>query len=124
MIKLETKSYINRVGAKISALSLGIIDKYEYLTGDKLLPPQQHRIIQEAKFSYSPLRKTSEKQTKTIENHGEKQVETLTFFKAKWMTNTSVSATNEIGWRHISIRVAKSHDTKSSKENKKLTEII
>ena len=51
MIKLETKSYINRVGAKISALSLGIIDKYEYLTGDKLLPPQQHRIIQEAKFS-------------------------------------------------------------------------
>ena len=40
------------------------------------------------------------------------------------MTNASVSATNEIGWRHISIRVAKSHDTKSSKENKKLTEII
>lgn len=81
MIKLETKSYINRVGAKISALSLGIIDKYEYLTGDKLLPPQQHRIIQEAKFSYSPLRKTFEKQTKTIENHGQKQVEALHFLK-------------------------------------------
>ena len=64
------KSYINRVGAKISALSLGIIDNYEYLTGDKLLLPQRQRIIQEAKFSYSPLRKTFEKQTKTIENHG------------------------------------------------------
>ena len=60
----------NRAAAKISALSSGKIDKYEYLTGDEILPPQQHRIIQEAKFSYSPLRKTFEKQTKTIKKHG------------------------------------------------------
>ena len=77
MIKLETKSYINRVGAKISALSLGIIDKYEYLTGDKLLPPQQHRIIQEAKFSYCLLEKALDKETRTIDKYGKKQVENL-----------------------------------------------
>ena len=61
---------INRAAAKISALSSDKIDKYEYLTGDEILPPQQHRIIQEAKFSYLPLRKTFEKQTKTIKKYG------------------------------------------------------
>ena len=29
---------INREGAKISALSSGKIDKYEYLTGEEILP--------------------------------------------------------------------------------------
>ena len=31
---------INTVAAKISALSSGKIDKYEYLTGEEILPPQ------------------------------------------------------------------------------------
>ena len=32
----------------------------------EILSPQQHRIIQAAKFTYSPLGKTFAKQTKTI----------------------------------------------------------
>ena len=32
---------INRKAAKISALSSGAIDKYEYLTGGEILPPSQ-----------------------------------------------------------------------------------
>ena len=48
---------ISRVAAKIYALSLGKIDKYEYLADEEMLPPQQHRAIQVAKFSYSPLGK-------------------------------------------------------------------
>ena len=39
---------INREAAKISALSSGKIDKYEYLTGKELLPPGQKRAIQQA----------------------------------------------------------------------------
>lgn len=39
------------------------IDKYVHLTGEKILPPQQHRIIEEAKFTYSPIGKAFEKQT-------------------------------------------------------------
>ena len=65
---------INREAAKISALSSGKIDKYEYLTGEEILPSNKQQIIGQAKFTYSPLGKAFEKQTKTIEDQGEKQV--------------------------------------------------
>ena len=58
---------INREEAKISALSSGKIDKYEYLTDEEILPSDQSRIIEQDKFIYSPSGKTFEKQTKTIE---------------------------------------------------------
>ena len=29
------------------------MDKYEFLTGEEILPPQKHRIIEQAKFNYS-----------------------------------------------------------------------
>ena len=77
-IKDEKLQYdINREAAKISALSSGKIDKYEYLTGEEILPSNQQQIIQQAKFNYSPLRKALEKQIKTIEDQGEKQVNAL-----------------------------------------------
>ena len=65
---------INREAAKISALSSGKIDKYEHLTGEEILPSNQQQIIEQAKFTYSPLGKAFEKQTKTIEDQGKKQV--------------------------------------------------
>ena len=52
---------IKREAPKIWALSSGKIDKYEYLTGDKILPSNQKQIIQPAKFIYSPLGKAFEK---------------------------------------------------------------
>ena len=70
-IKDEKLQYdINREAAKISALSSGKIDKYEYFIGEEILPSNQQQIIQQAKFSYSPLGKAFEKQTKTIEDQG------------------------------------------------------
>ena len=63
---------INREAAKISALSSGKIDKYEYLTGEEILPPNQQKIIEQAKFTYSPLGKAFEKQTKTTEDQRKK----------------------------------------------------
>ena len=48
---------INWEAAKISALSSGKIHKYEYLTGEDILPSNQLQIIEEAKFTYSPLGK-------------------------------------------------------------------
>ena len=59
---------INREAAKISALSSGKIHKYEYLTGEDILPSNQQQIIEHAKFHYSPLGKTFEKQIKTVED--------------------------------------------------------
>ena len=61
---------INREAAKISALSSGKIDKYEYLTGEKILRSNQKQIIKQARFPYSPLGKAFEKQT-------EKQVDVI-----------------------------------------------
>ena len=68
----EKLYYINREAAKISALSSGKIHKYEYLTGKDILPSNQQQIIEQAKFPYSPLGKAFKKQTKTIEDQGEK----------------------------------------------------
>ena len=77
-IKNEKLQYdINREAAKISVLSSGKIDKYEYLTGEEILPSNQQQIIQQAKCNYSPLGKALEKQIKTIEDQEEKQIKTI-----------------------------------------------
>ena len=52
-IKDEKLQYdINREAAKISALSSGKIDKYEYLTGEEILPSNQQQIIEIYLFSF------------------------------------------------------------------------
>ena len=68
---------INREAAKISALSLGKINKYEYLTGEEILPSNKQQIIEQAKFTYYPLGKAFERQIKTIEDQGEKQLKNM-----------------------------------------------
>ena len=40
--------HIDREAAKISALSSGTIDKYEYLTGEEILPSNQRQILEQA----------------------------------------------------------------------------
>ena len=69
---------INRDEAKISVLSSGKIDKYEYLTGEEILSSDHGRKIEQAKFTYSPLGKAFEKQAKTIEEQGETQMDVVT----------------------------------------------
>ena len=68
---------INREAAKISALSSGKILKYEYLTGEDILPSNQQQMIEQTKFAYSPLGKAFEKQTRTIEDQAQKQIDAL-----------------------------------------------
>ena len=68
---------INREAAKISALSSGKIHKYEYLIGEDILPSNQQQIIEQAKFTYSPLGKAFEKQIKTIKDQGQKQIKAI-----------------------------------------------
>ena len=83
-IKDEKLQYdINREAEKISALSSGRIDKYDYLIGKEILLSDQIRIIEQAKFIYSLLGKAFEKQIKTIKDQGLKQVEALKALKSK-----------------------------------------
>ena len=53
------------------------IHKYEYLTGEDILPSNQQQIIEQSRFTYSPLGKAFETQIKTIEDQGKKQVSAL-----------------------------------------------
>ena len=45
------QNHINGEVAKISALSSGKFDKYEYLTAEKILRFDQRRVIEQAKFT-------------------------------------------------------------------------
>ena len=74
---------INREAAKISALSSEKLHKYEYLTGEDILPSAQQQIIEQTKLPYSRLGKFFDKQIKTIEDQGKKQVDALEKLKPK-----------------------------------------
>ena len=55
-IKANKAQYdLNREAAKISALSSGELEKYEFLSGEEL--GYKPDVIQKAKFEYSPLGK-------------------------------------------------------------------
>ena len=66
-VKLDC--YINQEAAKISSLSSGKIDKYEYLTGEEILHSNQKRVIEKAKFMFFLLKKAFEKKRKTIQSN-------------------------------------------------------
>ena len=96
-IKDEKLQYdINREAAKISALSSGRIDKYEYLTGEEILPSNQQQIVEQAMCTYSQLGKAFEKQTKTTQDQGKKQLDALVDLKPKG-TKPRETRPNEIG---------------------------
>ena len=86
-IRYEKLQYdINRGAAKISALSSGKIHEYEYLTGEDILPSNQQQVIEQAKFTYSPLGKAFEKQIKRTEDQWQKKVEALKVLEPKQQT--------------------------------------
>ena len=60
----EKQQYDITREAKKIALSSGKIEKHKYLTVEEILPSSQSQVIEEAKFTYSPLGKALEKQTK------------------------------------------------------------
>ena len=57
----KLKYDINREAAKISALSSGKLHIYEYLAGEDILPGNQQEVIEQTRFTYSPLGKSFEK---------------------------------------------------------------
>ena len=102
-IRYEKLQYdINREAAKLSALSSGKSNKYEFLTSKDIFPSDQSRIIEQAKFTYSPLGNAFEKQTKTIEEQGKKQKDAIT------NQNTRLEAlTNKDGYKEIVDKIVK-----------------
>ena len=92
-IKDEKLQYdIAREAAKILASSSG---KYEYLTREEILHCNQQQIIEQAKFTYSPLGKSFEKQTKLIEDQRVKQIKTINDNK-KQLANINEDYNNKV----------------------------
>ena len=54
----------------------------------KILPSNQQQVIEQTKFTYFPLGKAFEKQIKTIEDQGQKQVEALKDLKPEEQTKS------------------------------------
>ena len=84
IIRLEMKNY--------STILIEKLPKYQPYhqaklismnTGQETLPSNQKQIIEQAKFTYSPLGKAFEKQIKTIEDQRKKQVKALEYLKPK-----------------------------------------
>ena len=61
----------------MTRLSSGKIDKYEYLTGEEILPSEQSRMTEQANFIYSTLEKALQKPTETIEDQRRKQIDAI-----------------------------------------------
>ena len=92
MIRLEMKNYNTILISKLLKYQpyhqAKLISMNIYLTGEEILPSNQKQIIEQAKFTYSPLGKAFEKQIKTIEDQGKKQVEALKDLKPEEQTKS------------------------------------
>ena len=58
-------------------MSSNKINKYEHLTGEEILPSNHEQMVEQAKFTYAPLEKAFEKEVKTIEDQGGKQIKAI-----------------------------------------------
>ena len=75
---------INREGTKISTLSSGQVDKYKYLTGEKILSFDQSWMIEQTNLFSD--RKSFRKRSKNNRRSRKKRNWSFKFFKT-WSTN-------------------------------------
>ena len=87
---------INREGAKIFAKTLDTAYKYEYLTGEEMIPSDRKKLIEQIKFQYGSLGKALEKQTKAIEAQGEKQVKTIVKNSKQLLKSNEIQSIKDI----------------------------
>ena len=81
MIKLETRNYnmmLTEKQQKYQRYCQVKLTNMNFLHGEEILPFDQSRIIEQAKFTYSPLGKAFEEQTKTIEEQGKEKADAIT----------------------------------------------
>ena len=82
MIRLEMKNYNMILIEKQLKYQFYHQVKFLNISGEDILPSSQQQIIEQARFTYSPLGKIFEKQLKTTEDQEQKQVETLNTLKS------------------------------------------
>ena len=92
MIRLEVRNYDMTLIEKQPKYQLHyqvkFINMNLLLVGRDILPNQQ-QIIERARFTYSPSGKAFEKQIKTIEDQGQKQIDALKVLESKAIESES-----------------------------------
>ena len=83
VVGVSQVSSSDKESAKIFGLSSRKIDKYEFLRGEEILPPDQRRVIEQAKFAYSPLGTAFEKQNKLLKNKEKNKLKLKSFYIQK-----------------------------------------
>ena len=103
MIRLEMKNYNLMLTKKSNDISTIIWKNWqiEYLTGGETLTSKQRQIIEQTKFTYSPLRKVFEKQIKMIEEQERKQIDVITNQNERLALLTNKDGHKDILWRII-----------------------
>ena len=88
MIRLEMKNYSMILIEK--QLKYQLYHQMKFININillvKIVPSNQQQVIEQAKFTYSPLGKSFEKQIKPIEYQGQKYVKALKDLKPKEQT--------------------------------------
>ena len=98
---------IDKEAARISAISSGKTDKYKHLIGEEILSSDQSRAIEQKKFTYSPLGKVLKKQTKTIEDQGEKQTRAIEEHGKELIVSNTLITENPLNVNRDSIPLRK-----------------
>ena len=65
-INREAVKYYHLENHHLLSLSSGKIDKYGYLTDEEIVPFNQRQVIEQAKFAYFSLGKTSKNKRKQL----------------------------------------------------------
>ena len=73
----QVRYEFNREAAKISAKTLDTPYKYEYPTGEEIIPSDQKQLVEQIKFQYGPIGKALENLMIAIEDQGEKQLKEI-----------------------------------------------
>ena len=93
MIRLEVRNYDMTLIEKQPKYQLyyqvKFINMNLLLVGGDILPSNQQQIIEQARFTYSPSGKAFEKQIKTIEDQGQKQIDALKVLESKAIESES-----------------------------------
>ena len=64
---------------------MNTIDKYEYLTGEKMLPSHQRRVIEQPKVTSSPLQKALENKRKQLKIKEKNKYKQLKSMENNWL---------------------------------------
>ena len=70
MIRLDMKNYNTTLIDNEKKYQFYYQVKYEYFTGEEILPFSQNNLTDQIEFTYFPLVKPIEKQAKTVQDRG------------------------------------------------------